>query len=185
MTPLGLRTVAAALLGLGLIGCSTGTNEADAAFATADADDLGYLAKGAQIIETAADGKPRYRVTAATIAQPANSRQIELQTVAMELADARGARWQLSAESGQMPADGRKIDLAGDVRIRGEAGDTREPVEIRTAALSYDVDAERATSDVDVTILLTGKRLEARGLEANLKDRRVRLESKVHGRFIP
>ena len=179
------RPLAVTLLALALVGCSSGAGDADAAFATADADDLGYLARDAQIVETTADGKPRYRVTAATIAQPASSREIELQAVAMDVADARGARWQLSAASGRMPADGRRIDLAGDVQIRGQAGESREPLEIRTAALSYDVDAERATSDVDVTILLTGKQLEARGLVANLKDRQVRLESKVHGRFIP
>ena len=165
--------------------CSNGTNEADTAFAKADADDLGYLARGAQIIETSADGKPRFRLTAATITQPASSRDVEMQDVAMNLAAESGSEWRLSADSGQMPPDARRIELAGDVLIRGEAGRAGEPIEIRTAALSYDVENERATSSVDVTILLTGKRLEARGLDANIKDRQVRLESKVHGRFIP
>lgn len=168
-----------------LAACSSGANDADTVFATADADDLGYLARGAQIVETGADGKLRFRLTAATIAQPANSRDVEMQTVAMNLADERGAEWQLSANSGQMPPDARRIELAGDVLIRGQAGSSREPLEIRTAALSYDVENERATSSVDVTIMLTGRRLEAHGLDANLKDRQVRLESKVHGRFTP
>ena len=168
-----------------LAACSTGTNEADTALAKADADDLGYLARGAQIIETRADGKPRFRLTAETITQPASSRDVQMQKVAMNLADDSGAQWQLSADSGQMPPDARRIELAGDVLIRGEAGSAREPLEIRTAELTYDVENERATSSVDVTILLIGKRLEARGLDANMKDRQVRLESKVHGRFTP
>lgn len=180
-----LRLAALGACGVTLGACSSGTNEADTAFAKADADDMGYLARGAQIIETSADGKPRFRLTAATITQPASSRDVEMQDVAMNLADERGARWQLSADSGQMPPDARRIELAGNVLIRGEAGSSREPLEIRTAALTYDVENERATSSVDVTIQLTGKRLEARGLDANIKDSQVRLESKVHGRFTP
>lgn len=182
---LWLRGTLVAACSVVLAACSTAANDADAASATAGADDLGYLARGAQIIETGLDGKPRFHLTAATITQPASSRDVQMQKVAMNLADEGGAQWQLSAESGQMPPDAKRIELSGDVLIRGEAGRSREPLEIRTAALTYDVENERATSSVDVTILLTGKRLEARGLDANMKERQVRLESKVHGRFTP
>jgi LPS export ABC transporter protein LptC len=90
----------------------------------------------------------------------------------------------MTARRGRMPEDATRIDLAGDVRIAGRVGPD-EPVEIRSDALTYEMASAVARSASDVTIRLSGKWLQARGIEANLKARQVRLESKVHGRFVP
>jgi lipopolysaccharide export system protein LptC len=49
--------------------------------------------------------------------------------------------------------------------------------------MRYDVARSLATTNSDVRIDFGGHILTARGLIANLKERTVRLESKVNGRF--
>jgi lipopolysaccharide export system protein LptC len=56
---------------------------------------------------------------------------------------------------------------------------------LHTDTMRYDVpDAVASTKD-DVRIDFAGHTLTARGLVANLKERTVRLESKVNGHFHP
>jgi lipopolysaccharide export system protein LptC len=61
---------------------------------------------------------------------------------------------------------------------------TGAPV-IRTDALSYDVKQSIASTDGDVRIDFLLHTLTARGLVANLRERTVRLESRINGRFHP
>ena len=56
---------------------------------------------------------------------------------------------------------------------------------VRTATLSYSVADAIATTKSDVRIDFGAHTLTARGLIANLKERTIRLESKVNGRFQP
>jgi lipopolysaccharide export system protein LptC len=51
--------------------------------------------------------------------------------------------------------------------------------------MSYDVPDSIASTKGDVRIDYEGHTLTAHGLVANLKERTVRLESKVNGRFHP
>ena len=56
---------------------------------------------------------------------------------------------------------------------------------MHTDTLSYDVPNAIASTQSDVRIDFGPHTLTARGLIANLKDRTMRLESKVNGRFQP
>ena len=56
---------------------------------------------------------------------------------------------------------------------------------VRTDTLSYDVPGSIASTKDDVRIDFAEHTLTARGLVANLKERTLRLESKVSGRFHP
>jgi LPS export ABC transporter protein LptC len=56
---------------------------------------------------------------------------------------------------------------------------------IRTDSLHYDVGAAVASTKNDVRIEFDQHTLNARGLVANLKERTMRLESRVNGRFHP
>jgi len=61
--------------------------------------------------------------------------------------------------------------------------DTEGSAVIHTDTMRYDVARSLATTNSDVRIDFSGHILTARGLVANLKERTVRLESKVNGRF--
>ena len=56
---------------------------------------------------------------------------------------------------------------------------------VRTDLMSYNVPEGVASTKSDVRIDYGGHILTARGMSANLKERTMRLESKVNGRFLP
>ncbi|MCU0760485.1 MAG: LPS export ABC transporter periplasmic protein LptC [Steroidobacteraceae bacterium] len=180
-----------ACLAAGIAGCAGNAGDAVDDDAITRGADPGYSASDARIVETGPDGRPRYTLDAATIRQDPRSLEVNLERLSMVVAEGDAAApWTLTAEGGRMPEDASRIDLLGDVRVAGSVGGepgaaAAEPIEIRSEALSYEFGPARVTSDTDVSVRLTGKWLQARGLEANLKERQVRLESKVHGRFVP
>jgi LPS export ABC transporter protein LptC len=178
----GLRS---ALLAALLAGCAGGRDADTGALADAARGDPGFEALGAEIVETGADGLPRYRVRAQQISQDPVSRNVALQQVELRLADEDGASWAVDARSGQMPADAQSIDLAGDVQVRGRATARDEPLAIVTDRLSYDFQRQLARSNATVTFTMGTRALVATGIAADLKAGRVRLESKVNGRFNP
>ncbi len=174
----------AALLGA-LAGCGGDPGELVNDDDGARVRDPGYSATDARIVETDASGTPRYTLSAATIRQDPVSLEVALEQIAMQVREGQDEGWRLTARSGRMPEDASRIELLGDVQVSGTLGRGAEPLEIRTEALSYEMAPGLARSDEDVVIRLSGKRLQARGIEANLKQRQVRLESKVHGQFVP
>ena len=56
---------------------------------------------------------------------------------------------------------------------------------IHTDTLSYNVPESIASTKSDVRVDYGGHILTGRGMIANLKERTMRLESKVNGRFLP
>ncbi len=80
---------------------------------------------------------------------------------------------------------GKIIDVTGNVRLEGQSTDHAGTAVVRTDALTYDVPEAIATTKSDVRIDFGAHTLTARGLVANLKERTMRLESKVNGRFQP
>lgn len=196
-----LRLLPLALLA-SLGGCAGVANDTDDTGAAGRSVDPGYSASDARIVETGPDGQPRFTLRAASIRQDPRSLEVSLERLSMQVQDDGATPWTLTAASGRMPEDASQIDLSGDVRVAGRLGEARpsanargsstrrparsgEPLEIRTEALRYEFGPARVSTDADVTLRLTGKWLAASGLEANLKQRQVRLESKVHGHFVP
>lgn len=172
--------VAAAAL---LAGCAAPDDRSTLRLATND--DPGYSARGAEVIETGADGRPRYRLRADTVRQDPTSGSIALEGVAMDIDDAGAAGWRLQAARGSLPAGARRVTLEGDVRLEGKAMPGEGPLRIRTAALAYDLETQRVAAPGEVQLEMTGRTLEATGLEADLKRRQAKLGSQVHGRFRP
>jgi LPS export ABC transporter protein LptC len=80
---------------------------------------------------------------------------------------------------------GKVVDVSGNVRLQGESADHSPAAVVHTDALTYDVTASIASTKSDVRIDFGEHSLTGRGLIANLKERTLRLESKVHGRFQP
>ncbi len=80
---------------------------------------------------------------------------------------------------------GKIVDLQGNVRLQGTDPAYAGTAVIRTDKLSYDVPEGIASTKSDVLIDFRRHSLSARGLIANLKQRTLRLESRVNGRFQP
>jgi LPS export ABC transporter protein LptC len=150
---------------------------------SSDSRDTGYSARRAEIMETGPDGHPMYIVRAETVRQIPEAQAVILETVRMEMRDNSGQRWTARADYGQIFQDAANIQLTGDVLVSGTLPGSPDAAEIATERLSFDTRAEIVKTRSPVTLNWSGRRIQANGLVANLKDQSLRLESDVHGLF--
>lgn len=164
-----------------LSGC--GINDNGMNRLSADVRDPGYSATNAEIIQTGADGAPRYRLQAARIEQNPVSLEIRIEDLRIETRGTESTIWHVAAPRGVLSRDSRRIDLAGGVGLEGGAAETLEPLRLRTDTLQYDLDAARVRTNGEVRLTMQGHELAAKGLDANLRTRQVQLRIDVQGRF--
>jgi LPS export ABC transporter protein LptC len=145
----------------------------------------GYSARHAEIVETGKDGRPMYIVRAETVRQIPNAQSVQLETVRMEMRDDTGQRWTARADYGEIFQASEDVHLSGDVIVSGTFKGSSDPAEISTERLSFDTQSEIVRTESPVTLNWAGRRMQSKGLVANLKDQSLRLESSVHGIFTP
>jgi lipopolysaccharide export system protein LptC len=146
--------------------------------------DPGYSAQQARLVQTGADGQPVYTLDAAQIQQQPDRGLVELQQVRLGFRDVEGNQWTARAAHGQLVQGSAVVQLDGDVHVDGTLPGTGEPTEITSEHLAFDTSAQVVTTQSPVTIVMSGRELQARGLVASLKERHVHLESAVHGTFL-
>ena len=146
----------------------------------------GYFLKDAVLTDYDALGMPGIRIEAQRIEQVGHSDQVTLFNVKVDYQPPEGEAWTLYGDTAQVEQAEKIVHVQGNVRLQGEATGhgSLVPV-IRTDALSYDVSHQVVTTHDDVHLDYGRNILTAHGLWANLKDRTMRLESKVHGIFHP
>ncbi|HXY76874.1 MAG TPA: LPS export ABC transporter periplasmic protein LptC [Steroidobacteraceae bacterium] len=147
--------------------------------------DPGYSARQARLVQTGADGLPLYTLDAATIEQQPDQNTVELAQVQLGFRDANGNQWTAQANRGELAQNSGVVKLEGSVHVTGTLAGSDDPAQISTEHLSFDTDAQVATTQDPVTVVMTGRELNAQGLIASLKERRVQLQSAVHGSFLP
>ena len=133
---------------------------------------------------TTIEGAPSIRIEAERIDQIAHGNEVELYNVRVNYDAPSGQNWVLFGDTAHVQPGGNIVDVTGNVRLQGENPDTEGTAVIHTDTMSYDVPEAPATTKSDVRIDYGGHIFTARGLIANLKERTVRLESKVNGRFL-
>jgi LPS export ABC transporter protein LptC len=146
----------------------------------------GYFLKNAVLIDYDADGAPGIRIEAERIEQIAHSDAVNLFNVKVDYSPPEGEAWTLYGDTAQVEQATRIVHVEGNVRLQGAAAgsDSLVPV-IRTDSLQYDVPHQIVTTQDEVHVDYGKNILSAHGMWANLKDRTMRLESKVHGIFHP
>jgi LPS export ABC transporter protein LptC len=171
-------------------------DEAEDAAAVA-APDPGYAARDAEVIETGYDGRERYRLNASVIRQRTETAVIELEKLHMNyhpgaqagvpgeasVPSASGEVWHLTSDHGEVRADGDDVLLSGNVRVRGPAPGSGEPLSLTTSELRINTPTEFIETTAPVRLRWSGHELQALGLQADLKAGTLRLESEVNGRF--
>lgn len=185
-----LRALAAAaviaLLAIAWLALNGGSGgPAVPATATVSAQLPGYSAREAVLIETGADGLPMYTLRAKEIREQPASRVALLDRVEMQFREADGQLWRGRADEARVIDQAAQVELAGDVVLSGLLPGNAEPVRISTEELSVDTHSQIVKTSDEVTIDLGGGQLHARGLIAWLHQQRIRLESQVHGRYVP
>ncbi len=145
----------------------------------------GYYLKNAILTDYDISGDPSIRIEAQRIDQIAHSNEVALYNVRVNYQAPGGQPWVLFGDTAHVQPGGNIVDVTGNVRLQGEPTEGEGAAVIHTDALSYNVPDSIATTKSDVRIDFGGHTLTARGLIANLKERTMRLESKVNGRFEP
>jgi LPS export ABC transporter protein LptC len=143
----------------------------------------GYYLKNAVLTDYALSGDPSIRIEAERIDQIAHSNEVALYNVKVDYQAPNGQSWVMVGDVAHVQPGGNVVEVTGNVRLQGEANGHGGEAVIRTDSLSYNVTDAVASTSSDVRIDFGGHILTARGLVANLKERTMRLESKVNGRF--
>jgi LPS export ABC transporter protein LptC len=143
----------------------------------------GYFLKNAVLIDYDQSGAPSIRIEAERIDQVEHGNEVQLYNVRVNYDAPGGETWVMFGDTAHVLPGGNIVDVTGNVRLLGEASDTEGTAVVHTDTMRYDMARSLATTNSDVRIDFGGHVLTARGLIANLKERTVRLESKVNGRF--
>lgn len=170
--------LAAAVLAYGLF-----TGGEDDVTLTQDARDRGYYVTRATLTEFGADGAPRIVLHADSIEQSLDDQDIVLSKLTLDYAAPTAGQWQVTSDRGRMPPNASALLLSGDVRVTGEQA--RGTAVIRTEQLAYDTVTSVIQTAEPVSVQFGTHRLDGRGLRVVLNDGTLRLESNVHGRFVP
>jgi lipopolysaccharide export system protein LptC len=145
----------------------------------------GYYLKNAILTDYDAAGNPSIRIEAERIDQIAHGNEVALYNVRVNYDAPNGQTWVLFGDTAHVQPGGKIIDVAGNVRLQGESPGTAGTAVVHTDTLSYNVPDSVASTKSDVRIDYGHHILTGRGLSANLKERTIRLESRVNGRFLP
>ncbi len=149
------------------------------------ADTPGYYLKNAVLTDYDAAGDPSIKIAAERIDQIGHGSEVALINVQVNYQAASGQSWVMFGDTAHVEPGGKIVDIAGNVRLQGVDREHPGTAIIRTDFLRYDVPNAMASTKSDVRIDFAQHTLSARGLAANLRERTVRLESRVNGRFLP
>ena len=145
---------------------------------------LAYYLDSAELIGTGPDGSIVFQVWTDRAEQMRGDDSVNLNKLRMVYGPADGQPWELTANSGRIPADASIIELRGDVvATSGEKG-TNKTI-IRTQQLDIDPETRQAETKQKVAIDYNGRILNATGMEANFETNRLNLLSNVNGKFAP
>ena len=145
----------------------------------------GYYLKNAVLTDYDLAGDPNIRIEAERIDQIAHGNEVALYNIRVIYQAPNGQSWVMVGDAAHVQPGGKVVDVTGNVRLQGEATGTEGAAVIHTDTLSYNVADAVASTHSDVRIDFAKHTLTARGMIANLKERTMRLESKVSGRFQP
>ncbi len=147
--------------------------------------DPGYSARKAHMVQTAPDGHPLYTLDAAQVQQRPGNETVSLRQVQFAFRDDSGNEWTARANEGELSQNSGIVKLAGAVRVNGRLPGADEPADLSTEHLTFDTKAQLLTTSDPVTLVMSGRKLDATGMTANLKESRVQLESAIHGTYLP
>ena len=162
----------------------SGGERGGAARVTVEApSDPGYSAKQARLVQTGPDGLPVYTLDAQEVQQQPAQSTVDMQQVVLGFKDSTGDQWTARANHGELAQNSGIVQLDGAVHVTGIVPGTGEPADITTERLAFDTNTQIVATRDPVTLIMSGRKLDADGMVANLKERHVQLESAVHGIF--
>jgi LPS export ABC transporter protein LptC len=180
-----LAIIAFILLLVGVVVLSGGEREGAAPVTVEAPSDPGYSAKQARLVQTGPDGLPVYTLDAQEVQQQPAHSTVDMQQVVLGFKDSAGDQWTARANHGELAQNSGIVNLDGAVHVTGIVPGTGEPADITTERLAFDTNTQIVATRDPVTLIMSGRKLDADGMVADLKERHVKLESAVHGIYRP
>ena len=143
----------------------------------------GYYLLDAVLTDYDQSGAPSIKIAAARIDQIGGSEEIALHDIRVNYQAPGGEAWVMAGDLAHIEPGGKVVDVRGNVRLQGVDASRAGTAIISSDRMTYDVATAVASTPDDVRFDYRNQVLTARGLIADLKDRKVRLESRVSGRF--
>lgn len=140
----------------------------------------GYYLTDARITQTDTTGQIRYALEANRIEQDLASDRIHLMALTLVFRDQSAEAWQLRARSGWLDNHSQQAAFAGEVTI--QPGDDANTY-LLTDSLNVDLATQIARTRDAVTLRMNQQQITAQGLFADIKTRKLKLESQVRGAF--
>jgi LPS export ABC transporter protein LptC len=145
----------------------------------------GYYLLGAHLRGTDESGQVAYSIAAERLEENVDLGKLLLEGVVVDYHPPDEVPWVIVAARGVAPKDRAQLDLTGGVEVRSAPADGSMPVQITTESLRFTPSTSSAVTDQPVAIEFGDWRVDAVGLRTLLKDRRLELESQVHGEVLP
>jgi LPS export ABC transporter protein LptC len=170
-----------ALLSVLLYVVQPGSGERESAASGAVVAQPGFVALGAELIETGDDGRALFRLEADRIAQPTPQGLIFLTDPMLQYQPEGGNPWVVTATRGELPQTASSAELEGAVHAEGKPLGSNDVMRIDTEALHLDMASRLATSSEPVRINWADRLLRGRGMRADLLNGKLSLSADVSG----
>lgn len=131
------------------------------------------------------DGNPAFSLTAPLLERDTDGKSLTIRKPVFVFPGADDKPWQAVSESAWVSDKARELQLREKVLITGPVSPRGLRTEFSTEALSIFPKAHRIHSDGWVTVQHGTSILKGYGLEADMKQRRVQLLSKVEAHYAP
>lgn len=146
---------------------------------------LGYYLRDAVLLGTDEEGRVVYRVTAGLAEEQPETGSLLMNDVRVEFHQDTPVPWRVRATRAEADPSQSYLELEGNVELEREADGSRPRALVETNRLRLEPEQATAVASGDVRFTVGDNTLSAMGLKAFLRDDRLELESRVHGRFVP
>jgi len=144
-----------------------------------------YYLEDFRITEYGVDGRPAQVLAGRTLTHYPADDTADLEAPELILQRPGAPRWTVSAEHGWLSPGGELIRLLGKVVMMRHAAPGSPPLRIETERLELHTGDETLHSDAPVTITGPAWRVDAVGLESDLKRRQLTLMHDVRSHYEP
>ena len=143
-----------------------------------------YVLRDFEITSLDKQGKESFTLRGPRLQRDPGAKSMTLNTPVFQVPDRNGAYWDVKAQRGLVPDDGKQLQLRGQV-VATSPAQAPPPTRIETEQLNIFPSENRATSASVVTLTRPGLTMRGHGLQADFDTQQVSLLSDVHARYVP
>ena len=143
-----------------------------------------YVLHDYEIVSLDSEGKESFTLSGPRLQHDPGAKSMSLETPRFLVPDRNGAYWDVRAQRGLVPDDGKELRLRGRV-VATSPPQAPPPTRIETEELNLFPRENRAASASTVTLTRPGLTMRGHGMRADFDRQQVSLLSDVHTGYVP